>query len=509
MPAPLGIKLAARSQSLPGITLAGDGTLLEARKDTSEIVAWKSDGGMALVCQSAAALTMLAVIVQFVMGVLNTISRGGPDWFCIGLTLVAAVVLHVLARELTVKKITMRKGKISFSLCFLLELFGRLQRRWTDIGAIALQDESEEHLPQDDEERRQLVMHFASGGAIKIPLRELTVADLESLFRASKRWGSTAVMAPELIELRRKLVAGPSPSMNLSLTTLWEKELQSHFTTSTFVPLAAGTTLGQTRLRVISQIAVGGLSAIYLARASDGRKVILKELVLHKANETGMVRKAKELFQRESGLLVKLHHPQIARVYDHFVENSRDYLVLEYIPGQTLRQLVEAEGPRLEDKVLEWAQATAGILLYLHAQTPPILHRDLTPENLVLGEDNLIHLIDFGAANEFVAGATGTLIGKQAYMAPEQFRGKPTPASDIYSLGATMFYLLTARDPEALSSSNPAAVNSSVSVQTGEFVAMLTDCDPAKRPTDCLEVIQRLTDLRATERGAVISLGKK
>ena len=315
-------------------------------------------------------------------------------------------------------------------------------------------------------------------------------------------------MAPDLIELRRKLVAGPSPSMNLSLTTLWEKELQSHFTTSTFVPLATGVTVGQKRMRVISQIAVGGLSAIYLARTSDGRKVILKELVLHKADEES-VKKAKELFQRESSLLVKLHHPQIARVYDHFVENGRDYLVLDYIPGQSLRQLVEAEGPRLEDKVLEWAQAIAGILLYLHGQNPPIIHRDLTPENLVLGEDNLIHLIDFGAANEFAATATGTLIGKQAYIPPEQFRGKPQPASDIYALGATMYYLLTGQDPEALSSSNPALVNSSVSVQTGEFVAMLTAVAVADRPADCLEVIQKIADLRATERGAVILLGDK
>jgi serine/threonine protein kinase len=159
--------------------------------------------------------------------------------------------------------------------------------------------------------------------------------------------------------------------------------------------------------------------------------------------------------------------------------------------------------------VLDWSQAIAGILLYLHGQTPAIIHRDLTPENLVLGEDNLIHLIDFGAANEFAATATGTLIGKQAYIAPEQFRGKPTPSSDIYALGATMYYLLTGQDPEALSTSNPCTVDTSISKEMGAFIARLTDIDTSKRPSDCLAVIQELASLRATDRAAVIPLGKK
>lgn len=488
-------------------------TKVKTTNNEQIVLSWKNPGVAPQFCQVLSFMALLGVIAEFIGGVLRTLS-GGPDFHLIAWTLAAAVAFKVLGRFLTYNTLTMNKQRITFSLNYLFDLYFRVQRKWNDIGAIALQDETEEHLPFDDEERRQMVFHFASGGSIRVPLRELTVADLDTLFKASKRWGSTAVMAPELIELRRKLVAGPNPTMNLSLTTLWEKELQSHFTTSTFVPLATGTALNHNRLRVISQIGVGGLSAIYLARNSDHRKVILKELVIHKAtgseksSETSM-KKAKELFQRESGLLVKLHHPQIARVYDHFVENSRDYLVLEYIPGQSLRQLVETEGPRMEDKVLEWAQAIAGILLYLHGQSPPIIHRDLTPENLVLGEDNLIHLIDFGAANEFAATATGTLIGKQAYMAPEQFRGKPLPSSDIYGLGATMFYLLTGQDPEALSSSNPQLVNSSVSVQTGEFVARLTDVEAANRPSDCLSVIQHIASLRASERAAVISLGNK
>lgn len=494
--------------------MAGGWSLDEVKKvnkDQAITVVWSSDGAAAQLCQIISVLALLAVIVRFIMGVIHTLS-GGPEWGVLAFLIFAAVLFKWLGSELSVKRIVMNKQRINFSLCYTFDLFGRLSRKWTDIGAIALQDEEFDTLPGDDEERRQLVFHFSSGGTVKVPLRQILVSDLDALFRASKRWGSTAVMAPELIELRRKLVAGSSTpgeknqSMTQSLTTLWEKELQSHFTTSTFVPLSTGTTLNHNRFRVISQIGAGGLSAIYLARNSEGRKVILKELVIHKSSDKSMS-KAKELFQRESSLLVKLNHPQIARVYDHFVENDRDYLVLEYIPGQSLRQIVEIEGPRIEDKVLEWAHGLAGILLYLHGQERPIIHRDITPENLVLGEDNLIHLIDFGAANEFAATATGTLIGKQAYIPPEQFRGKPSPSSDIYALGATMFFLLTGQDPEALSSSNPRTLNPSVSVETANFVAMLTDIDAGKRPANCLEVMQMISSLRATERGAVLKLG--
>lgn len=470
------------------------------------LIRWNADGVESQLCSLICFVMLLAAIVQVVAGIALILS-GGPSWPRIIFCLVTAVASYFLGQNLRNCSILMSKDAIWFSLGFAFGLIFKLRRKWTDIGAIALQEESEDSIAVDDEERRQLVIHFASGGKVKIPLRDLTVADLDTLFRASKRWGSTAVMAPELIELRRKLVAGPSPCMNLSLTVMWEKELQAHFTTSTFVPLATGTTLSNGRFRIISQIGAGGLSAIYLARASDSRKVVLKELVLHNISETSM-NKAKELFQRERSMLLKLQHAQIARVYDHFVENGRDYLVLEYIAGQSLRQVVDTQGKCNEEKVLDWSFAVAGILKYLHGQSPPIIHRDISPENLVLGEDNLIYLIDFGAANEFAATATGTLIGKQAFIAPEQFRGKPVPASDIYSLGATMYFLLTQEDPEALSSSNPCLINSSVSRETGAFVAKLTDIDAGNRPGDCDTVMQAISDLRARQRAAVIKLGR-
>jgi serine/threonine-protein kinase len=93
--------------------------------------------------------------------------------------------------------------------------------------------------------------------------------------------------------------------------------------------------------------------------------------------------------------------------------------------------------------------------MYLHSQTPPIVHRDLTPDNLVLSVNVGLVLIDFGAANAFIGTATGTMVGKQSYMPPEQLRGKGEPRSDIYALGCTLYFLLTGSDPMPLEIANP------------------------------------------------------
>ena len=95
-------------------------------------------------------------------------------------------------------------------------------------------------------------------------------------------------------------------------------------------------------------------------------------------------------------------------------------------------------------------------MIYLHGHDPVILHRDLTPDNIVVGEDGQMRLIDFGAARQFLDGITGTMIGKQCYMSPEQIRGQASPRSDVYAFGCTLNFLLTGAEPRALTQSSPA-----------------------------------------------------
>ncbi|HMP51049.1 MAG TPA: protein kinase, partial [Candidatus Melainabacteria bacterium] len=116
--------------------------------------------------------------------------------------------------------------------------------------------------------------------------------------------------------------------------------------------------------------------------------------------------------------------------------------------------------------------------------TPPLIHKDLTPSNLIMEDDNCISLIDFGAANLFLGTATGTIVGKQSYMAPEQLRGKATLTSDIYSFGCTIYFLATGCDPTPIQSSDPnKEKGTKLSNELNRLIVRCTDLEPGNRPS--------------------------
>jgi serine/threonine protein kinase len=183
-----------------------------------------------------------------------------------------------------------------------------------------------------------------------------------------------------------------------------------------------------------------------------------------------------KLFKREAQVLKNLNHPRIPKYLDYFSvddveagleassidkENSDKYkvnglpwfaLVQEYIPGNSLKQLLE-QGKRFnEDQVRYFAEDLLKILLDLHELSPPVLHRDIKPSNLILGKNNQIYLVDFGAVQDKAKaeGVTFTVVGTSGYAPPEQLWGKAVPASDLYALGATLIHLLTGISPSQL-----------------------------------------------------------
>jgi serine/threonine-protein kinase len=134
-------------------------------------------------------------------------------------------------------------------------------------------------------------------------------------------------------------------------------------------------------------------------------------------------------------------------------------------------------------------------LKYLYEREQPIIHRDLTPDNMVLRNDGRVVLVDFGAANEFIGNATGTFVGKHSFIAPEQLRGKATVQSDIYAFGCTLFFLLVGEEPEALSQSNPREHVPSISEDLSELVQACTQLEASDRyqtVAQMLPVLRRL-----------------
>jgi serine/threonine protein kinase len=169
-----------------------------------------------------------------------------------------------------------------------------------------------------------------------------------------------------------------------------------------------------------------------------------------------------KLFEREAQVLKHLDHPKIPNYRDNFSIDETDsglpwfVLVQDYIPGKSLRQLLD-EGQRFsETQTQKIATEVLNILAYLHELSPPVLHRDIKPSNLLLGEDGSVFLVDFGAVQDRAKaeGATFTVVGTSGYAAPEQLWGRAVPASDLYALGATLIHLLTGIAPADLPQNN-------------------------------------------------------
>src|SRR5213594_1898039 len=217
--------------------------------------------------------------------------------------------------------------------------------------------------------------------------------------------------------------------------------------------LSAGTVL-QGRYRIVRQLGQGGMGAVY--EAVDERLdtvVALKETFF-------VEEKLRKQFEREARLLARLHHQALPRVSDHFNEGDGQFLVMQFIAGVDLFEMLTTRGgPFPQDEVARWADQLCDALDYLHTQDPQIIHRDIKPQNLKLTSRGQIVLLDFGLAKGSVGPlsvvtTSASIFGYTPNYAPlEQVQGLGTDArSDIYSLAATLYHLMTnLKPPDALS----------------------------------------------------------
>jgi serine/threonine protein kinase len=217
--------------------------------------------------------------------------------------------------------------------------------------------------------------------------------------------------------------------------------------------MLAPETVLQSRYRIVRLLGQGGMGAVY--EAIDERldtMVALKETLF--ADE-----RLRRQFEREARLLAHMHHPALPRVSDHFAEGDGQFLVMQFIPGDDLSQMMaRKQGPFPPDQVLTWGDQLLDALDYLHTQDPQIIHRDIKPQNLKLTARGQIILLDFGLAKGQTGGVSlvttsASIFGYTPNYAPlEQIQGLGTdPRSDIYALSATLYHLMTAvKPPDAL-----------------------------------------------------------
>ena len=213
------------------------------------------------------------------------------------------------------------------------------------------------------------------------------------------------------------------------------------------------------RYRIDGVLGQGGMGAVYQGclESLGNKRVAIKEMEVPFSNEATL-QQAVEQFKKEATFLAHLDHPNLVKVTDFFTEGNKHYLVMEHVDGETLQARLERLGRPLEWSELNpWAQSLAEVLHYLHSQDPAILFRDLKPANVMIDKNGRLKLIDFGIARTAQPGTeTSTFLkgtGTNGFSPIEQYgMGESTDhRSDIYSFGATLYYLLTGKiPPEAI-----------------------------------------------------------
>lgn len=269
------------------------------------------------------------------------------------------------------------------------------------------------------------------------------------------------------------------------------------------------------RYRLTNIAGQGGMGSVF--RAEDlrlpGRLCAIKEVRPDPNLTPEMQAQAQSQFLQEASILAQLDHPNLPKVSDFFTQDGLDYLVMDYVPGKDLKELLdENKGPLDEDIVVEWAKQITDALSYLHRQNPPVLHRDIKPANIKLTPDHRIKLVDFGLVKLLMPDDVRTITvvqgrGTALYTPLEQYGGDgghTDSRTDIYALGATFYHLLSDSSPPDAKARflNPGKmkpvhlVNKRVSLHVSDALAWALEMHPDDRP----ETVEQFSRVLTGER---------
>ncbi|MEQ8188245.1 MAG: serine/threonine-protein kinase [Candidatus Eremiobacterota bacterium] len=262
-----------------------------------------------------------------------------------------------------------------------------------------------------------------------------------------------------------------------------------------------GVTL-KNRYNIIKLLGKGGQCHVYLAFDTDMQEeVVVKELI-HKSKDQEILEQNVTLFKKEYELLHRMDHKGLPKGYDYFQEKDRHFLVVEYVPGENLKKILEKQETEFpEQQVIELAIQMADVLVYLSRMKPhQVLIRDIKPANIMLTPEGMINFIDFTIARESDPSKTGDTvrIGSIGYAPPEQYKGKSDIRSDIYALGATIYQLLTKHDPSITPFQfEPVRhLNPSISKNMERILQKALELDPSLRYQKPEDILNDLSSIR-------------
>lgn len=252
-----------------------------------------------------------------------------------------------------------------------------------------------------------------------------------------------------------------------------------------------GQTLGP--YRITTEVARGGQATLYKAvHTVLGRETALKVLHPHLITVADFLQK----FEAESKILARLKHPNIVAVYDAGVDNGMYWIAMEWLDGQAVDDLIAQQGKLSVDLAVRIADQVAAALEYAHAQG--LIHRDIKPGNMMLLPDGTVKVLDFGIAAIIAAGQKAvTRIGTVEYMSYEQFNSQADHRSDLYSLGASLYHMLTGQLPPTLAAhppTPPSQLNPAITAGLEQVLYKVLQLDPTKRQQTANEFTQDLQE---------------
>lgn len=362
-------------------------------------------------------------------------------------------------------------------------------RPWKEVKSIEIREYGKKN------QRKRITLRYEHRRPLSIEVSAIRrTPEKEALANALRYFLPNHVQG-ELHQLLEKTL----PKQN-RYTEIWTQALLNRPQRLLLTALAPQTVLHEGLYTIKEQIGAGGQGTAYLA-TTNGLipEVVLKEYVLPDHNNVHDRRRALKRLEDEVQILSRLTHSQIVRLHDVFIEDHRAYLVLDYIDGPSLKTAVSKSGKFDVAKTIDMSLQMCEMLKYLHSLSPPLVHQDFTPDNLLLTKSGVLKLVDFNVAKESATTKTSLVVGKQCYMPPEQFRGKTSVQSDIYAMGASLYYLLVGSEPEPLTASHPRNVCPDVPEELDRIVAKATALDPENR-------YESASDLESDLRNVLASL---
>lgn len=374
-------------------------------------------------------------------------------------------------------RITVSDEGISFPLLMYADLCGRLSRPWSDIDTV---DVYERRDSLNYVNGNVLSMTFKSGGRIDLDTTRIPRDDLRVLQESLAQHRPTAACAPALTEL---VARNDFEILDTQMYVFSKKRrqlLSSGFGLINRNPLSTGESILDGGFRIERVLSGSGATCSYLANDNTAsRNVCLTEYDLTVVDLNLRDHVAEQLLST-SQVYENLHVPSILNLFDSRVDGDRFYTIAEPI-SQTLRTRVDSTGPLSDKTTLALGLKLAEALSAFQKMSPSHCIGGIRPDAVSYARDGALSIGEFGFVQDILMKYTETLLVDAPYAAPERIAADPVPASDLYSIGATMYFALTGQDPIPCASGHAQAANSKVSAQLSAVIERLLSTEPEQR----------------------------